>query len=232
MDKAKRRRFNAVIERQSWLLPEDLLLPIFAYLDVKTLIEKKQVSRSWRVNCTAAIDAMRTITTRKAFSTKEELREAVKKYGGYNETAVSHSQQRVYSWSHCNPQEAEEIAQTYGYPINKWDVSNLKDFSGIFFIADTFNEDISSWNVSNATTMHAMFHTAGSFNQDLSLWNVSNVEDMTFMFSGASSFNHSLSGWDVSSVCLMKGMFAEAINFDQDLSDWNVASGSGMHEMF
>jgi hypothetical protein len=62
------------------ILPEDLLLPILSHFDVKTLIEKKQVCRSWRHSCTEAIDAKRT----QAFSTSEELRQAVRKYCGYN----------------------------------------------------------------------------------------------------------------------------------------------------
>jgi hypothetical protein len=90
MDEAKQRRLNAVIKQQPFLLPEDLLLPILAYLDVKTLIEKKQVSRSRRVNYTAAIDAKRTASSRKAFMTNQELCEAVKKYCGYNEACQLH----------------------------------------------------------------------------------------------------------------------------------------------
>jgi hypothetical protein len=43
----------------------------------------------------------------------------------------------------CDHQEAEEIAQTYGYPINKcWDVSTLQNFAGIFCNVNTFKEDI------------------------------------------------------------------------------------------
>jgi hypothetical protein len=42
------------------------------------------------------------------FSTNEELRQAVRKYIVDNNTGQ------------CPPQEAEEFAQTYGYPINQW----------------------------------------------------------------------------------------------------------------
>jgi phosphoserine aminotransferase len=64
----KRQQLNGLLEWHSLLL-DDLLLPILAYLDVKILIEKKQVSCSWRVNCMAAIDAKRTTMSRKTFST-------------------------------------------------------------------------------------------------------------------------------------------------------------------
>jgi hypothetical protein len=110
-------RLNAVIEWRA-LLPDDLLLPILSHFDVKTLIEKKQVCHSWRQTCTAAIDAKRTASSRKAFTTDQELHETLKKYCGYNKA--------TRSYSRCDPHVAEEIAQTYGYPISKWDVSNLR----------------------------------------------------------------------------------------------------------
>jgi hypothetical protein len=135
-----RPRNGVIMECQSLPL-EDLVLPILSYLDVKTLIEKKQVCRSWRDTCTEAIDAKQAATTRKAFSTFEELRQAVGKYCGYIEGTTFYSR--------CNPQEAEEFAKTYGYPINKWDVSKLNDSAVSFHLLRTFNDDISSWNVSN-----------------------------------------------------------------------------------
>jgi F-box-like len=108
-DKAKRRRLNAVLVIDWSSLPEELFPSILSHLDVKTLIQKKQVCRIWRDTCTKAVDAKQTSTTRKAFSTNKELREAVKKYCGFNEATKSYSP--------YNPQDAEEIAQTYGYPI-------------------------------------------------------------------------------------------------------------------
>jgi hypothetical protein len=109
---------NAVIVEWQSLLPDELWLSVLSHLDVKTLIEKKRVCRSWRDTCTDAIDAKQT----KAFSTNQELRQAVQKYCGYNEATHSFSE-------HCYPQDIEEIAQTYGYPIKKWDVSSVRDFS-------------------------------------------------------------------------------------------------------
>jgi surface protein len=222
MDKGKRRRLNAVYS----LLPDDLLLPILSHLDVKTLIEKTQVCRSWRVHCTESIDAKQTSATRKAFSTSQELRQAVRQYCGYNQATRSCSSQLF------TPKDAEEIAQTYGYPINKWDVSKLNDFDGIFGNVATFNEDISSWNVSNAYTMKQMFADATSFNQDLSSWDVSNVWNMYEVFLGASSFNQNLSRWNVSNVRYMEMMFMNAASFDQDISNWNVSNVWSMVQMF
>jgi surface protein len=220
-DGTKRRRLNPVHS----FLPDDLLLPIVSHLDVKTLIEKKQVCRNWRHACTEAIDAKQTPATKKVFSTKEQLRQAVEKYCGYNKATDSYSQ--------CTPHDAEEIAQTYGYPINKWDVSIVKNFAYLFHHACTFNEDISSWNVSSATSMKGMFFMASAFNQDLSLWNVSNVTDMQAMFGFAESFdNGSISSWDVSNVTDMGMMFYYASSFNQNLSLWNVTNVCCMRNMF
>jgi surface protein len=210
---------NAVLS----LLPDDLLLPILSHLDVKTLIEKKEVCRSWRHTCTEAIDAKRT----KAFSTNKELCQAVRKYCGYiaHEEDDSDNDDGNYT-GQCSPQVAEEFAQTYGYPINKWDVSAVQNFDGIFDKVDTFNEDISSWNVSNVTNMSGMFSGARSFNQDLSSWNVSNVTCMRWMFGGASSFNQDLSSWNVSNVTDMSEMFLHATAFDQDIESWELWDSS------
>jgi surface protein len=226
MDNAKKQRQgNPVnIEWQSDLLPDDLLLPLLSHLDVKTLIAKKQVCRSLRHACTEAIDAKQTPTTRKAFSTNQELCQAVEKYCGYSQATRSYSQ--------CNPQDAEEIAQTYGYPINKWNVSNLQKFDYIFFNLHTFNENISLWNVSHATTMTGMFCRARAFNQDLSSWNVQNVQSMFGMFDGASTFNQNLSIWNVSNVTKMTCMFHMARAFNQDLSSWDVSNVTRMDYMF
>jgi hypothetical protein len=140
-----------IIEGQSRRqLPGDLLLPILSHLDVKTLIEKKQVCSTWRHACTEAIDTKQTSTTQKAFSTNQELCQAVLKYCGYpyhkeeddGDDNEDRYNLRTRSYSQCDPQEAEEFAQMYGYPINKWDVSNLQDFSNIFISVDTFKHFI------------------------------------------------------------------------------------------
>jgi surface protein len=68
---------------------------------------------------------------------------------------------------------------------------NDSDMNGLFFDVcfSTFNQDISKWDVSNVKDMSWMFYDADSFNQDISKWDVSNVKDMSFMFYDAESFN-------------------------------------------
>lgn len=67
-----------------------------------------------------------------SFMTTEELREAV----------------IVYL---TKPEEHDSLGAKYGYPIGKWDVSRIQDFSRLFSgektkgAAYSFNEDISAW---------------------------------------------------------------------------------------
>jgi surface protein len=206
-------------------LPEELFVDIVSHWDVATLIEKKRVCLEWQQRCTDAIDAKRTKTTQKTFQTKDELQATVKKYCGYNKDTGEYSQR-------CSREDAEEIASTYGFPINKWDVSNLQDFSEIFYYNKGFNEDIGLWNTSNATSMRFMFRQAVAFNQDISSWDVSNVTDMSHMFHNAKSFNRNLSQWDTSSVTHMFSMFQGATSFNQDISLWDTSSVVSMYCMF
>ena len=46
-----------------------------------------------------------------------------------------------------------------------------------------FNKDISKWDVSNVKDMSDMFWVS-NFNGDISSWDVSNVKDMSDMFDG------------------------------------------------
>jgi hypothetical protein len=77
---------------------------------------------------------------------------------------------KAYTW--C--ERRSTYASSYGWHIDKWDVSRIKDFSHAFAEIDGFNHAIDSWDVSNATNMGGMFYHALSFNQDLSLWGTSN----------------------------------------------------------
>merc|ERR1740124_1063260 len=87
------------------------------------------------------------------------------------------------------------IMRSCNPPISKWDVSEVKDFSGMFYMAaSAFNQDLSKWNVGNGLCFRYMFLYTAAFNQDISGWNVANGSDF-------------------------EGMFAEAVEFNQDLSE-------------
>ena len=91
--------------------------------------------------------------------------------------------------------------------LEDWDVSNVKDMSGMFEECEKFNCDLSNWDVSSVKDMTAMFSGCEKFNCDLSKWDVSSVENMITMFMGCEKFNCDLSKWDVSSVEDMSSMF-------------------------
>ncbi|TVQ42222.1 MAG: BspA family leucine-rich repeat surface protein [Saprospirales bacterium] len=124
------------------------------------------------------------------------------------------------------------LANSFNQNIGSWNVSNVTNMTAMFMVASSFNGDISNWDVSNVTVMSSMFQFAFSFNQDLSNWDVSSVTDMYFMFQDAFSFNQDIGDWDVSSVNHMGNMFYEATSFNQDIGNWDVSSVIAMYEMF
>eukprot|EP00804_Cyclotella_cryptica_P005145 CCRYP_018679-RA/>CCRYP_018679-RA protein AED:0.28 eAED:0.28 QI:75/0/0.5/1/0/0/2/0/434 len=131
----------------------------------------------------------------------------------------------------CNTDSECEVGKEYGWPINAWCVSNVRDMSGLFS-SKNFSENISAWDVSSVTDMSFMFMFTEAFNGDLSNWDVSSVTDMSFMFNGADAFNRDLSSWNVSSVSDMSSMFTFAHDFNGDLSTWDVSSVTDMKMMF
>ena len=76
--------------------------------------------------------------------------------------------------------------------------------------AENFNDDISNWTVSNVQDFSSMFWEATAFNQDLNNWDISSAENMQCMFCGASSFSQTLC-WNVSaSAVLGNGVFDDS----------------------
>jgi len=207
---------------------EDVIRMIFSFFDVTPLTEWMRVCTRWNTLCTEAIDhkALSSSGGRTAFVSNEELRIVVKNY--------------------TNKTNAEEIAAEYGWPIGRWDVSLIRDFSCIFEHQTSFNEDIGSWNVSNAQNLNGLFYMAASFNRDLSSWDTSKVEDMRYTFKGASSFDQSLSKWNTGKVKDMRSIFSASRSFDieknamvcgsstfdQDISSWDVSKVQSMQSMF
>eukprot|EP00978_Attheya_sp_CCMP212_P016880 scaffold44544_cov62-Attheya_sp.AAC.7 len=102
---------------------EDVGRHIISFLDVPTLVQKKAVCRSWKVLFTNTIRQKALTPT--AFQSNIELREAVLKYTKYKLV------------------DAEEFAQTYGWPIGMWDVSRVENFENLCWnLPISFNENI------------------------------------------------------------------------------------------
>lgn len=175
---------------------------------------------------------------KECFKTREELRRAAVAYVEDNGENTS-------------------VAQTYGWPIGKWCVGDLRDFRGIFSRLPTFNEDISEWNMTKGKEFVGMFYKASSFNQptnwknfvpirvmmmfteaksfnqDLSSWVMSGNTDFTQMFYNASSFNGNVSNWKFrTDKVWMADMFRGAVSFTGDLSAWEVPERSFIDGIF
>jgi surface protein len=130
----------------------------------------------------------------------------------------------------------DTLYEKYGN-IERWDVSRIGDFSGLFSSERAtrslyFNEDLSNWDVSSAFDMSRMFQDAEAFNQNLCKWNVSGVKSVIAMFMNAKNFQGDVSCWDVSQVEDATDMFAGASKFNSDLSRWNVSSLVNANSMF
>jgi len=111
--------------------------------------------------------------TGQCFTSREELQAAVDTYV-------------------ANPVDNTIVAQTYGFPIGDWCVSEVEDFSYLFDpnrnpAMANFNEDLTNWCTCSATDMSYMFAGARRFNGDVSNFVTSEVTNMEGMFEGAAA---------------------------------------------
>lgn len=81
--------------------------------------------------------------------------------------------------------------------LNFIDVSQVTDFSKVFYRKNMEDIDISDWDVSNGTDFSHMFDNAVNFNCSLRNWDVSNGTNFDHMFCGAKKFFTDLSTWDI-----------------------------------
>mmetsp|Transcript_2226 Transcript_2226/g.3211 ORF Transcript_2226/g.3211 Transcript_2226/m.3211 type:complete len:293 (+) Transcript_2226:113-991(+) len=208
-------------KKQLLILPDEIFFTILDCIDFPFLCRIKPVCKWWMATIENVINARKG---NKPFTTNAELRQRVREY--------CYEDKKRY---------ADKLLRIYGWPINKWDVSKVTDFSCVFHYLFEFNEYIGDWDVSNGTMFNGMFHGAVSFNQDIGNWNISKAINLSFMFSMAGlfhedpttgSFNQDLSRWNTSKVTNMRGMFSEASSFNGDLSTWNTGNVSDMESMF
>jgi hypothetical protein len=169
-------------------------------------------------------DSLETQTP-KAFTTTEELYSAVDEYLLITGTEAANE---------------STVAQTYGYPIGTWNVSQIQNFTRVFdpqrdleFYDDnnreigigTFNEDLTGWDMSNATTLFGMFSYASQFNGDISTWNFSSVTNASHLFFLAEAFDGDLSQWDTSKFETIRCLFVRVRDFVGDsIAKWNTTS--------
>lgn len=133
--------------------------------------------------------------------------------------------------------ENGELISTVGDmgDISGWDVSDVHDFSNLFFGKNITGLDLSNWDVSGATNMQKMFMSC-DFDTDLSNWDVSNVENFNEMFR-SSTFSTLPYFSDVSSATTMAEMFHGVdfsdVTFPSDNTwTWNTSNVSNFGSMF
>jgi surface protein len=128
--------------------------------------------------------------------------------------------------------------------MGKWNVSNVKDMSGLFSGLTFFNEDIGNWDVSSVENMKFMFRDCTRFDKPIGKWDVSKVRNMSFMFSECKDFRGfyesgtspnpgNIGNWNVSNVIDMVAMFSGCENFVGDVDNWkDVRNVKNMFGMF
>ncbi|WP_281769759.1 BspA family leucine-rich repeat surface protein, partial [Helicobacter ailurogastricus] len=96
-------------------------------------------------------------------------------------------------------EELKELVKDENIHLGEIDVSGVEDMSGVFSDSQRQNfEGLESWDVSKVKNMTGMFAGAKHFNHDISSWDVSKVNSMKGMFScGCKNFNQPLDKWDV-----------------------------------
>ena len=62
----------------------------------------------------------------------------------------------------------------HNFDVSDWDVSNVKNMTGMFGFCNKFDCDLSNWNVSNVTDMHALFYECNKFTK----WTSSTIQMM------------------------------------------------------
>jgi surface protein len=87
----------------------------------------------------------------------------------------------------------------FNQPLDKWDVRNVKNMSGMFKHCSRFNQNLNSWKVDNVTDMSSMFEGCEEFNKPLDKWNVGNVTNMSNMF-WYTDFNQNISRWNITKI--------------------------------
>lgn len=126
--------------------------------------------------------------------------------------------------------------------LSTWDVSNVKDFNGMFQntkvqLTAAWDNSLEHWETNQAECMGYMFDGYKGPVQGLQRWNVSNVWCFDGMLKGSSAdltgrCNSSLHTWDTHSACSLWAMFEFFEGQVTELQAWNVSKVSDFKGMF
>ena len=114
-------------------------------------------------------------------------------------------------------------------PLKNLDVSNCKNFEGVFSGCNFSNLDyLSKWDMAKAINLENMFYNCNKLNNinGIKGWKVQNVENFKFMFYGCQNLTNvnSIKNWDMSKAKSIYGMFQNCQNlYNMDsLFRWNL----------
>ena len=153
----------------------------------------------------------------------------------YDKTSISNMEFFLDKWDMSNVKDMSYMFYNnkhFDLEIGSWNTSKVNNMSNMFSKALGFNQSIGNWDTSEVEDMSNMFQFAEGFNQDIGNWDTSKVNDMSNMFQNASAFNQDIGNWDTSKVEDMSNMFQNASAFDQNISSWNVSNVEKMNYMF
>ena len=132
-----------------------------------------------------------------------------------------------------------KIIEKYG-KIERWDVSNIKDFSLVFknIIFDEKDKNFSiylnlnGWNMENSENISHVFE-GSNFNGYLGKWNTINVilAIETFKNSSYKGIEDTINNWDVRKLEETTGMF-ECSFLSCSLEEWKLEKVRFMEKMF
>ena len=119
--------------------------------------------------------------------------------------------------------------------VNDWDVSNVTDFTTVFYECYSLTSlDLNNWDTSNATSMYCMFRYCKSLiTLNVNDWNTSNVTNMSYMFAYCNNLTQlDVSNFNTSKVTNMQYMFEDCHNIiSLNLSNFNTSKVINMTEM-
>ncbi|MCV3430447.1 DUF285 domain-containing protein [Campylobacter lari] len=132
-----------------------------------------------------------------------------------------------------NKNELMNLVHNERISLRDIDVSLIDDFSYVFYYSKRLDFlGIERWDVSNAKDMSYMFFNCTKFNHSLLHWKTSNATRMAHCFENCHAYEHSVANWDVQNVITMAYLFHNCKNFHHELDEWNIQKDCNTQKMF
>ncbi len=117
--------------------------------------------------------------------------------------------------------------------ISEWDVSNVRNFSKLFFRTKIRTIDVSNWDVSNGELFVGTFSQNKYLKFNVNNWNVSNGENFSFMFDQTKKQDDiNLSNWNVSMGKNFRAMFLTRKESAFGVKNWDINNATDVSNMF